>query len=475
MRVSAGNVWTEVVSASREEEGWLYDYLAAPAVGADHTEGFVSGWWDGYLRVYDRERKVFPTGLLRTLLGAARRAGRELEIEDARTRPPGMFEGGRLGWLRRDQLAAAATAAARTRGIVQMPTGSGKTEVIVAWALAFPHLHWVVMVDTRDLLHQAAERFEKRAREVGVPEQAGMVGDGIWEPRRFTAATPQRLYQGLREGEQRTVDLLEAADGMVVDEVHVLPADSYCAVAQAMPNAYYRFGTSATPLGRADGRDFATIGATGQVVYRVLSSELVEAGILARAEIYFVEVHHPRRTGSFGAVYDELVVNSEERNDVVARMAQAAPRPTLLFVKALDHGFALERRLQGMGMRAEFVKGQDSSKGRRAATTRLQRGDLDVLVTSRIFNKGVDIPLVAGGVNGAAGRSDIDALQRLGRFTRAAAGKTTFTYLDVMDLGNRFLTGHATARARAYEEDGHRVEVISPIELEALLRARKSA
>ena len=81
------------------------------------------------------------------------------------------------------------------------------------------------------------------------------------------------------------------------------------------------------------------------------------------------------------------------------------------------------------------------------------------------MNKGVDVPLVAGGVNAGGGKGEADALQKVGRLMRISGEKRSFVYRDVLDRGNRWLRAHATARMRAYRADGHVVEEIKRADL----------
>ena len=300
-------------------------------------------------------------------------------------------------------------------------------------------------------MHQLAERFERRTGDA-----AGRCGDGVWEPRRFTVATFQTLATDLTSDRARA--LILGARGLVVDEVQVLPAPGNWAVAMAAANAYYRLGISATPLGRMDGRDALAIGALGPVVQKVTIEPLVEAGLVARARIRFVRYEHAQVSGEYNDVYEAAVVLDEGRNELVCRVAGRAPRPTNVFVRIEKHRRTLQKMIEARGLRSEFVFGATATGGRKAALTRLVRGDCDVLVCGKIFNKGVDVPELRGLVNAAAGKSVHDAVQRLGRGGRATEDKKTFDYFDVDDRKNRWLRAHALGRRRAYEALGHAVE-----------------
>lgn len=465
MILVCGNVHAFVAEATAAEDAFLRDYLSAPAQGAEFSPAFQSGAWDGRTRLYDEKTHLFPVGLVRLVAAAARPAGHAVEVRDVRARPDGEFDWSRCGWLRPYQRDALAAFLRRSRGQVVMPTGSGKTELFCALGAGLPGLRWLVLADTNDLVEQAASRFEARTGE-----RAGRVGDGRLEPARFTVATLQTMWSRARH-DAVVRGLIQGADGLVVDECHVLPAETYFHVAQLAAGAYYRFGTTATAGMRGDERDMYAVGALGPVVHSVDPAPLIEAGVIAAPRIFFVRHPNVRTTGPYNEVYDALVVVEGPRNEMVVEAARLLPRPTIVFVRRTPHGRLLAHLLGRAGMRAEYVGGEDSTAARAAAVARLERRNVDVLVCSKIFNKGVDIPSIASGINAAAGASDIDAVQRMGRLQRAAGGKTSFVYVDVEDEGNRHLSRHSAARRAAYGDMGYPVRIVDRRDLAAELGA----
>jgi superfamily II DNA or RNA helicase len=452
VRVFAGNVYARVVDATRAERDLAWRYLSAEVPGARRTTAFKAGRWDGMEHFLSDDQ--FPTGFLRPLGAELRRHGMELDVDDRRA---GVFRAPYVEreaqWLMGHQVRALEAFLPRTRGVIESPTGSGKSEVAVALAQVV-RAPVLALVDTRDLMHNLADRFELRTKE-----KAGRCGDGSWDVRRFTVAT----FQGISLDDDRGRDLTQRARVLVVDEVQVLPADHNFKVAMACTNAYYRLGISATPTGRMDGRDHRVVAAIGPLVHRIPRADLVDAGLVADGEVRFVRFDHPKATGNFAEVYEAEVVLSEARNRLVVELARRAPRPTLVFVKIEQHGQRLRRLLQESKLRADFVSGKTQTGGRRAAITALEHGNLDVLVCGKIFNKGVDIPSLRGMVNAAGGRSAHDAIQRAGRGGRAIAGKAGFVFYDVDDRKNRWLAKHALERKTAYRDAGFSVRVVEDV------------
>jgi superfamily II DNA or RNA helicase len=452
VKVVAGNVWTRVLEATNEERDLTWRYLSAEVPGAKRTQAFQAGRWDGLEHFLQDDQ--FPTGFIRPLGVELRRRGHALAVEDARVAlaPPQQIAA-RAAWLRPHQLVALGAFISRTRGVIESPTGSGKSEIAVALGLVMS-APTLALVDSKDLLHNLADRYELRTQL-----EAGRCGDGLWKVRPFTVAT----FQGIDLDEPSCRQLVQQARVLIVDEVQVLPADHNYKVAMAATNAYYRMGISATPTGRMDGRDHRMVAAIGPLVHTIERKDLIAAGLVSDGEIRFVRFDHPKATGSFAEVYEAEVVLSEARNKMLVDLAARAPRPTLVFVKIQQHGQTLARMIGEAGMRTEFVWGATSSGGRSAAVERLERGNIDVLVCGKIFNKGVDIPSLRGMVNAAAGRSAHDAIQRVGRGGRAVDGKRGFIFYDIDDRKNRWLSKHALDRKQAYRAAGFSVDVIEDL------------
>jgi len=245
------------------------------------------------------------------------------------------------------------------------------------------------------------------------------------------------------------------ADGFVVHNCHTLPSDTYYRVSMSSQRAYFRFGLSGTPLARGDRRSLLAIASTGPIIYRIQPDVLIAAGVLAKPRIQLVPVAQLSDCKTWQGVYGECIVRSRTRNQTIVDCARKAEKPCLVFVKEIQHGRLLTERLLKADLRAEFVFGADSTPERQAATRRLVRGDLDVLVSSVIFQEGVDIPQLRSVVIANGGKSVIAALQRIGRGMRVAADKSTFQVFDVADHGCKLLERHTRARVKAYASQGY--------------------
>jgi superfamily II DNA or RNA helicase len=149
--------------------------------------------------------------------------------------------------------ALAAWRAANGRGVIVMPTGTGKTEVALA-AMERTRVSTLIVAPVRELMHQWHHRI---FRKLGY--DAGIVGDSLFNLRPVTVTTYDSAYLHMAEMGDKF--------GLIIfDEAHHLPGATYreSAMLSAAP---FRMGLTATPE-RADGRerDFDLL--IGPIVYR---------------------------------------------------------------------------------------------------------------------------------------------------------------------------------------------------------------
>lgn len=460
MWLAITNSTTQLLNFTPEEREFVAGYLSFEDDKARFTRGgdrlcLLSSW-----------NNNFPTGFVPLVQKAAIAEGFKVDLIDKRVKPCEFDKTADLAWLRDYQLEAVKRIVARTRGICSQSTGSGKTEIATALARALP-CKWLFVVHRVGLAHQAADRFELRAKEHGIyTDSVGRIGEGAWSVGdRYTCATFATLHDGLKAKSKRVIDLLNSIDGFIVDECHTIPSISHLNVTSAMPNAYWRIGLSGTPLARGDKKSIYALGAIGPVIHKITSEQLIQEGVLARPKVRMSRCVQKIASTIWSNVYMQGVTDSRTRNALLVQQVLRAEKPALVFVKGIPHGKLLTRMILQAGVRADFAYGDHSVDYRNSMCARLKSGSIDVLVASVIFNEGIDLPFLRSVIMGAGGKSMIETLQRLGRGMRIeknAQGnviKDTFELWDVLDEGNKWLAKHARERRQAYLNQGFEVIV----------------
>ena len=175
--------------------------------------------------------------------------------------------------------------------IVVMPTGTGKTETMLAWMVATRPAKLLVIVPSTTLRDQIAAKFES----LGILQREGIVSPTAQRPcvgrleHGFTdpdeaanfvqqcnvvVATPNALHAGDREA--RAV-LLDRFTHLVVDEAHHAPAATWSAIIREFDSRPALLFT-ATPF-RTDGRSLP-----GRVISRFPLREAQKDGYFSRIE-----------------------------------------------------------------------------------------------------------------------------------------------------------------------------------------------
>lgn len=444
---------------SPDEEAWLGEYftIAKPnAFFIKRAGGGATTWC-----LYNRWSRSFPAGLFDRAVVAAEAAGFKVTVCGRRPRPcapqpvatwtaPQLFERARP-----EQVEALRAVARRGQGLLKMPTGAGKTFVFVLVTQALP-CRWLFIVGDLTLVNQAADELEKLTGEV-----AGRIGDQKWSESRVTFSTWQTLWPAFQAGDQRAIDLVESVGGVCIDECHGAATDSVLSLLLRTKAAYYRIGLSATPLDRNDGKNTMIVGGLGPVIYEAAVEDLIASGVLARGRATMVPFQHPERPEGYPCLDTNTAILNKDRCIVLADIAtKRAAKPCLLFVEQLSHGQALLKLLRKRGVSCDFVHGEDNTFRRNNALRWLKQGKLDVLVCSRIFRQGVDVPSLASVVVGNGDASVVATTQRAGRGARSDGGrKETFEIWDIDDRDHSILQARAKRRAGTYRKAGHDVVI----------------
>lgn len=495
MWLRRSNTTVRVTRSTEDERHWLEDYLMFSDDSLRWRRG--GGSASNKDSLFNKLTVSFPAGLLPLVKKAAPLAGFDIQVDDQRTGFVQVEASADVSWLRDYQLEALDKIVTSERGIIWAPTGSGKTEIVIAASLRLP-CRWLFLVHRTNLMDQAAGRYELRTKNL-----AGRIGEGVWNPSEdetgCTFATFQSVSASLNsedpEKSRRARELLEGAEAIAVDECHTLPAESFWRLTMAAKNARVRVGLSGTPLARGDRRSLLAIAAIGPIIYRIKATTLIDQGVIARPKIRMIEVRHHPSSVTWASVYRECVVTSAVRNNAIIQAALVGDKPGFIFVENIQHGRLIEKLLWKNGLRAEFVWGTHSVDARnRMIRDLVDRDRIDMLVCSKVFQEGVDVAGVRSIIVASGKKSVIATLQRAGRgmrIERDAQGnviKNRFQVWDILDKGCgcktdavsgkhkpcEWLEKHARARLNAYATEGYETVVEPLLKVKTASSLRKS-
>jgi superfamily II DNA or RNA helicase len=110
------------------------------------------------------------------------------------------------------------------------------------------------------------------------------------------------------------------------------------------------------------------------------------------------------------------------------------------------------------------LHGEDPIELRREYIDLMRTQQTKILIASRIFNAGIDVPLVRCIVRMGGDQSEISSLQIPGRGMRR---KEEFNWLYLIDFNDRtskYFHDHSRRRLRVYADEGYELTPITDIE-----------
>jgi len=393
----------------------------------------------------------------------------------------------RVGWpqvdlptLRPEQQAAvAAWSGAGGRGVVVMPTGTGKTEVALA-AMQQASVATLIVAPVRDLMYQWHRRILR-----GLGYDAGILGDATRNVRPVTVTTYDSAYIHMAE--------LGARFGMIIfDEVHHLPG-RIRREAALLCAAPLRLGLTATPE-RADGLHEDLAWLVGPTVYSMAVSEAkgrsladysvvrVPVALSERERALYEEAGLTVRTyiakqreTDRGYGWKELCADMGK--DPEARLAQKAFRLRKAIedraaekLRVLEDVFRLhesERVIVFAGSNAMALEASRrfllptilSHTGKRERMEVLEgfaKGTFPALIANQVLDEGVDVPAAKVAVVIGGQASTRQAKQRLGRILRRSGNARATLYEVVCEDTGEIERSRSRRRSDAYERPVHR-------------------
>jgi superfamily II DNA or RNA helicase len=415
----------------------LKGFLSFRLAGYEYTPAYRMGW-NGYTYLLGKTN-TFPSGLFSAVCNFLTDLGVEFTTED--NRPTYLYKEfdiskrlTALGLSPRDYQDRVVQACVENpKGIIRAATGSGKTLIAALMTAKFGKANTVIYVIGLDLLKQFHELFEEIFQE-----PIGWIGNGVCDVRRITIASIWTIGRSLDpkakeiivdDAEDEIYDetqaekikrCLQDARIHILDECHIAASTTITTIHRHI-NPERIYGMSGTPW-REDGSEILCEGILGPLIIEISASELIKKGVLAKPIINFINV--PKmyvESKHYQGVYKEYVVDNDVRNDLIVsntvKLLSKGYVPLVLF-KNINHGKKLFRMFQAQGIDCDILHGNDNLDKRTAIKDRITSGEQKLLLASTIFDIGLNLPILSALVLAGGGKSNIRALQRVGRVIR---------------------------------------------------------
>jgi len=331
------------------------------------------------------------------------------------------------------QLAAAQSVTAhffssKLPAIVTMPTGTGKTTVLMAIAFMLGATRVLVLTPSRLVREQIAENFKALAdlKKIGalpmdtvVPRvfaTEGNIGsDQAWEELRqydVVVATVPSVSPREDAIPEPPADLF---DVVLVDEAHHSPARTWSKLLDLLRDAKQTLFT-ATPF-RRDEKEIK-----GKIVFTYDIRRANQDRVFG--DITFKPVEPPKETS-----IDLAIAKATEKQFQDDRTA-GLKHLVMVRTDTVSRAKELKKLYDDNTMlRLAFVNGQHTLKHVKAAVVKLRAGDLDGIVCVNMFGEGFNLPNLKIAAIHSPHKSLAITLQFIGRFARASQtdiGRATF-------------------------------------------------
>lgn len=388
---------------------------------------FSRGGFNGVRYCID-VKGVFLTGLLNRTLLFLKREKIEYSILDNRIVPirkvnhkPSLK--GIIPYS--SQLKAVEAADIYARGIISMPTGSGKS-LVIALIAARLNVRTLVVVPSLQIKEQLTGALNAIFQDM-----SNIAVENI-----DSAALKQ-------SGDY---------DCLIIDEAHHVAAKTYQKLNKTVwKDIYHRFFTTATPFRNQTEETLLFEGLAGQVIYSLLYKEAVRQKFIVPIEAYYIEASRVKTDAfTWAQVYSELVNNNLAKNRLIAKTLislESADISTLCLVREIKHGDNLAALTN-----IPFANGQDETT--RHYIEKFNSGKIKSLIgTTGILGEGVDTKPCEFVVIAGLGKAKSAFMQQVGRGIRTYPGKESAKIVLIKDSSHKFLLRHFKEQCRILKEE----------------------
>lgn len=460
MQVNKATVYTAILDLSPDEEKTLRSLLD----DFEHERTLLNRTRTGEFACY--------TGLLSFL----RERGLTIDVQDDLTVPripvrdivvdPDCLE---TRTLRDYQVSATRKSVSFGRGIVQAPTGSGKTEMAAA---AICHMRTyadvkrvLYLVPTGFLMEQTA----KKLRSWGI-ENVCEVGYGKqYEPGADVYVCIVDSAYRLLNSESTDIEDVEL---IILDEAHHASSKMWTQLCEEI-KAPYRLAYTATVHENPECysySDLVLIGLVGPIIFEIRSKELRERGYLADPIVTMLKTKSGAvPVWSWDEVYKTGIVNNKVRNSIITSLAQSCYDggfKVMVFVGRKAHGHALCEYLASQNCDCVFIQGQRTAHEYKPSGVILRhKWSVDdiaeyvnsrermILVTTQVLDEGLDVPVINVLIMATGMKKYRRTVQRAGRGMRPKNGTNKVYIFDFWDENHLFLKRQSEYRMMTYREE----------------------
>lgn len=431
--------------------------------------------WDGKIRLFNRLTNELNAGLYLKLKDFCMNRGYTLTMrEDDTYGLPNTknsinhldlmkyINSLNLPWEIRDyQYDAVAYGIVHKRGVLQSPTGSGKSLIIytlLRWYLDNHDDNILVIVPTTSLVEQMFNDFKSYGFDADNECHIIYSGKDKVTDKRVIISTWQSIYK-LKK------DWFEQFGCVFGDECHGFKAKSLSSIMNKCTEAEYRYGTTGTLDGTQVNRLVLT-GLFGPVKKVITTKDLQENKTLADLDIKIIMLKYDNEIRQdFGnRTYQEeidWIVQHEPRNKFITKLATTQEGNTLVLFQYVEkHGKVLFDMIEEKSKnKVYYVSGETDTSDREAIRKIIEKQKNAIVIASLgTFSTGINIKNLHNIIFASPSKSQIRVLQSIGRGLRKSDDGRDTTLYDIADdlhwhSRQNFTLQHCAERVKIYNKE----------------------
>lgn len=498
------NQWITLEHITDPEDQILWNEFSVSKPNM-YIDPSMRGSWDGIYRKYNRMKKRMARPLLNMLRTVCAKHNLPLDVRDKRDKwqysvidpkdiTPDFLQGIKLEDF---QIRAIQQCCKVECGIVDIPTGGGKGEIIcgVCKAISCPTL---ILADQRVVVDQLKKRLELRdiAEQVGlfyagkrpsgesvvvgliqslnppkkppaIPHRKADETDKAYEKRLEKWDQSHKAYKTRLKNVKFLHQYVKKAEMIIVDECDKATSESYKSLFRHYYRGRRRYGFSGTPIDPDKPVEALVMQEhLGSIVIKETRQNVLERGRIIPCHykmIGFGLEGSIYEASAYDIAYTEWLIENKSFHDLILGICNKYKDDgTLILVDRKDLGFALENLINDNGIEAHFIYGETPKRRRDEILRKFEKREFKVLIGGKIINRGLDL---AGGcenlIIAGSGKLQSDLIQKVGRALR----KNNQGYSRIFDFFfrcNRYLYSHSKSKLRAMINAGFEIKLVFP-------------
>jgi superfamily II DNA or RNA helicase len=449
----------------------LYEAFKIRHPQAFHMRKYMPRGWDGKIELITKSGYM-PIGLLPALIKKLEELKMGCEIDDHRLkmdREPELVDALRGGLILRDyQRGSVESIINHTitdstgdtfpfyRGILKEATNAGKTIIAASIFESFHQAPTIMVISGDELYKQARQELP----EYIDPKLVGWIDPKSINLKPFVIAKVKTLANRLPILKKELLKYRVA----LIDECDLADNKTYKAIITSFINTPVIIGMSGTAamgkLAKHIPKKMAIEGMFGPIIHETTNRELIDKGHSSEVIVKMVKGNRKLLDNlTYREEYDQCIVYNKERHQtIIDRLKYNCVKkgriPALIICQRIDHVKELRKAIR-RAFKGELVvvsaTGKDKEK-RKVVIEDFRAGKIDILITSMIINRGMNLKNMRFLMNAAGGESPERPIQILGRQMRKTEGVGTKYFEDIADEG-KYLSRHSRRRELYYNDE----------------------